>query len=32
MSDFLGLDDVPGFAHSYNARFTHADEMFELCR
>lgn len=31
VSDFLGLDDVPGFAHSYNARFTHADEMFELC-
>ncbi|KAG2305380.1 hypothetical protein Bca52824_034031 [Brassica carinata] len=31
VSDFLGLDDVPGFSHSYNARFTHADEMFELC-
>lgn len=31
MSDFLGLDDVPGFSHSYNARFTPADEMFELC-
>ncbi|KAF8049362.1 hypothetical protein N665_2227s0003 [Sinapis alba] len=31
MSDFLGLDDVSGFSHSYNARFTPADEMFELC-
>ncbi|CAF2083689.1 BnaA06g11630D [Brassica napus] len=31
MSDFLGLDDVPGFSHSYNARFTPADEMFEIC-
>ncbi|KAF3588470.1 hypothetical protein F2Q69_00026956 [Brassica cretica] len=31
MSDFLGQDDVPGFSHSYNARFTPADEMFELC-
>ncbi|KAF2618311.1 hypothetical protein F2Q68_00042232 [Brassica cretica] len=31
-SDSQGLDDVPGFSHSYNAKFTTADEMFERCR
>ncbi|KAF8114274.1 hypothetical protein N665_0039s0038 [Sinapis alba] len=30
-SDSHGLDDVPGFSHSYNAKFTTADEMFERC-
>ncbi|KAG2259601.1 hypothetical protein Bca52824_078895 [Brassica carinata] len=30
-SDSQGLDDVPGFSHSYNAKFTTADEMFERC-
>nr|VDC63806.1 unnamed protein product [Brassica rapa] len=28
-SDSRWLDDVPGFSHSYNAKFTTADEMFE---
>ena len=31
-SDSQGLDDVPGFSHSYNTKFTTADEMFERCR
>ncbi|KAH0913053.1 hypothetical protein HID58_036374 [Brassica napus] len=30
-SDSQGLDDVPGFSHSYNTKFTTADEMFERC-
>ncbi|CAH8390952.1 unnamed protein product [Eruca vesicaria subsp. sativa] len=30
-SDSHELDDVPGFSHSYNAKFTTADEMFERC-
>ena len=32
MSDFLGQDDVPGFSHSYSAKFTTAEEMFERRR
>ncbi|KAF8114273.1 hypothetical protein N665_0039s0037 [Sinapis alba] len=31
MSDSHWLDDVPGFSHSYNAKFATADEMFERC-
>lgn len=31
-SDYFGLDDIPGFSHSYNATFITAEEMFERCR
>ncbi|KAJ4889430.1 Phosphoinositide phosphatase SAC5 [Raphanus sativus] len=30
-SDYFGLDDIPGFSHSYNATFITAEEMFERC-
>ena len=31
-SDSRWLDDVPGFSHSYSAKFTTAEEMFERRR